>query len=75
MVGSPLTYERYTGNTAGALYGFENTSSLYGEARMPTRTHVHNLYQVGHWQRPGGGVWNVMVNGKVAARRIADETA
>ncbi len=74
LVGSPHTYERYTANTAGALYGFENTASLYGEARMPTRTHLHNLYQVGHWQRPGGGIWNVMVNGRVAARRIADET-
>jgi len=69
-VGSPSTYERYTLNTGGALYGFENTSSLYGEARMPTRTHLHNLFQTGHWQRPGGGIWNVTVNGYAVAQRI-----
>jgi len=69
-VGSPLTFERYTGNAGGALYGFENTCSLYGEARMPTRTHLANLYQVGHWQRPGGGAWNVTVNGYAVAKII-----
>ncbi len=70
--GSPDTYQRYTGNTEGAIYGYENTCSLYGEARMPTRTHLRNLFQTGHWQRPGSGVWNVMLNGSVVSRAILD---
>jgi prolycopene isomerase len=68
--GSPATFERYTGNTDGALYGFENTSDIYGEAKMPIQTHVANLFQTGHWGKPGGGVWNVMVNGYTAAKMI-----
>ncbi len=61
-VGSPSTFERYTANTEGALYGFESTSDMYGEAKMPISTHIRNLFQTGHWGKPGGGVHNVMVN-------------
>ena len=61
-IGSPATFERYTANTDGALYGFENTRDVYGEAKLPVNTHLHNLYQTGHWGKPGCGIWNVMVN-------------
>ena len=61
--GSPATFERYTGNTGGALYGFENTSALYGEAKLPATTHLDNLFQTGHWGKPGCGIFNVMFNG------------
>ncbi len=69
-VGSPRTFERYTANTDGALYGFENTKTLYGEAKMPSNTHLTNLFQTGHWGKPGGGVWNVMVNAYYTFHRI-----
>jgi phytoene dehydrogenase-like protein len=62
-VGSPDTFERYTGNSGGALYGFENTKELYGEAKLPVNTHVANLFQTGHWGKPGCGILNVMYNG------------
>ena len=68
--GSPRTFERYTGNTGGALYGFENTATMYGEAKMSYTTHLENVWQVGHWGRPGCGVWNVMTNGYTVARMI-----
>ncbi len=68
--GSPQTFERYTGNTNGSLYGFENTRDIYGEAKMPITTHLSNLYQVGHWGKPGGGIWNVMVNAYTASKII-----
>jgi phytoene dehydrogenase-like protein len=61
--GSPDTFERYTANTCGALYGFENTKNIYGEAKLPISTHLDNLYQTGHWGKPGCGVLNVMLNG------------
>jgi prolycopene isomerase len=69
-IGSPATYERYTGNTGGALYGFENTKEIYGEAKVPFTTYLRNLFQVGHWGHPGGGVWNVMYNGYTASKII-----
>jgi phytoene dehydrogenase-like protein len=71
--GSPDTFERYTGNTGGAIYGFENIKTIYGEAKMPISTHLGNLYQVGHWGRPGCGIWNVMINGYTASHQIMKE--
>jgi phytoene dehydrogenase-like protein len=69
-VGSPATFERYTLNTSGALYGYENIKHMYGEAKMPVHTHLDNLFQTGHWGKPGGGVWNVMSNAYVASKTI-----
>ncbi len=69
-VGSPSTFERYTLNTEGTLYGFENTKEMYGEAKMPITTHLKNLFQTGHWGKPGGGVWNVMSNAYSASKVI-----
>lgn len=68
--GSPTTFERYTGNTGGALYGFENDKDMYAEAKLPIRTYISNLYQTGHWGKPGGGVWNVMHNAYRTAKTI-----
>ncbi len=62
-VGSPATLERFTANSEGAFYGFENTKDMYGEAKLPIRTHLKNLFQTGHWGKPGGGIHNVMNNG------------
>ena len=73
-IGSPGTFERYTGNTGGALYGFENTSHIYGEAKLPVKTYLSNLFQTGHWGKPGGGVWNAMYNGYTVAGAILLDT-
>jgi prolycopene isomerase len=69
-VGSPDTLYRYTKNTDGALYGFANVKDMYGEAKLPATTHLPNLYQTGHWGKPGGGIWNVMFNAWGASRII-----
>jgi len=68
--GSPATCERYTNNSHGALYGFENTKEMYGEAKIPITTYIPNLFQTGHWGKPGGGVWNVMYNAYSTAKII-----
>ncbi len=72
-VGSPTTFERYTSNGDGAIYGFENTKSMYGEAKMPFATHVDNLFQTGHWGKPGCGIWNVMTNAYAASKIILEK--
>ena len=69
-IASPATFERFSGNTSGALYGFENTKDIYGEAKMPNTTYLRNLFQTGHWCKPGGGVWNVIECGYTAAQII-----
>lgn len=69
-IGSPETFERYTANTDGALYGFENSKNVYKEAKMPMRTHLDNLFQTGHWGKPGCGIWNVMTNGYTCSKVI-----
>lgn len=69
-VGSPETFERYTGNTDGALYGFESVKEMYGEAKIPVTTHIPNLFQTGHWGKPGCGVWNVTHNAYRASKII-----
>jgi phytoene dehydrogenase-like protein len=67
---SPATFERYTGNTGGACYGFENVKGLYGQSKLPFFTYLPNLYQAGHWTKAGGGIYNVMTSGKVVADMI-----
>jgi prolycopene isomerase len=72
-IGSPETFDRYTMNTNGALYGFANVKDLYGEAKLPITTHLPNLFQTGHWGKPGGGIWNVMYNSYTASKIILKE--
>lgn len=67
---SPATFERYTGNTGGACYGFENVKDLYGQSKLPFTTYLRNLYQAGHWTKAGGGIFNVMTSGYVVAKMI-----
>jgi prolycopene isomerase len=67
---SPATFERYTGNTGGALYGFENVKDLYGQSKLPLATYFPNLYQAGHWTKSGSGIYNVMSSGRTVASMI-----
>lgn len=67
---SPDTFARYTENTGGALYGFENVKDLYGQSKLPSTTHLRNLYQVGHWTKSGSGIYNVMSSGDAVAAMI-----
>jgi phytoene dehydrogenase-like protein len=67
---SPATFERYTGNTGGALYGFENAKDLSCQSKLPLTTHLSNLYQAGHWTKSGSGIYNVMSSGRAVASMI-----
>jgi all-trans-retinol 13,14-reductase len=54
-VATPLTNVRYTANTRGAIYGWDQTLDNSGSTRFPQRTPVKNLYLAGAWTIPGGG--------------------
>ncbi|HPO49052.1 MAG TPA: NAD(P)/FAD-dependent oxidoreductase [Spirochaetota bacterium] len=63
---TPKTFYRYTLNTCGSMYGFENTSDAYRGAKMENSVGVKNLFLAGHWTKPGGSVYNAMTSGMKA---------
>ncbi|MEN8181444.1 MAG: NAD(P)/FAD-dependent oxidoreductase [Myxococcota bacterium] len=65
---TPRTFERYTRNPGGALYGFDVTPSQVGPGRLDNATPLHGLLLAGHWTRPGGGVVGVVRSGLRTAR-------
>ena len=62
------TSYRYTLNYGGAMLGWEMSPDQLGPLRPANQTSIENLYLVGHWTRPGGGITPVIVS----AQRVAD---
>ncbi|HYC55064.1 MAG TPA: NAD(P)/FAD-dependent oxidoreductase [Candidatus Binatia bacterium] len=73
--GTPRTMERYTRNTAGAIYGWELTPRQVGLGRLPNVTPIAGLTLAGHWTRPGGGIYGVVLSGVEAACTAMDLAA
>lgn len=72
-VGSPATMERYTSNSHGASYGWEQNMNKI-QYRPKFKTPVDGLYCVGHWTDPGGGVASVMLSAyKLLQKLIGEE--
>lgn len=67
---SAYTSYRYTLNHHGAMLGWEMSPDQLGELRPGVEGPLKNLYLVGHWVQPGGGVTPVMIAATLAARRI-----
>ncbi|MFC1834254.1 FAD-dependent oxidoreductase [Thermodesulfobacteriota bacterium] len=63
---TPLTNMRYTLNTAGAIYGFEQTPENSFMNRISNRTPIKGLYLSSAWGEPGGGYTGVLIAGKRA---------
>ncbi|UCD55699.1 MAG: NAD(P)/FAD-dependent oxidoreductase, partial [Candidatus Omnitrophota bacterium] len=68
---SPKTIERYTGNSKGAVYGWENTASQVYKNRLPYQTPISNLYLVGHWCSFGSGIVPVFLTAKKVANVLS----
>jgi len=67
---SARTSWRFTLNERGAMLGFEMSPEQLGEGRPEITTPIRNLYLVGHWTRPGGGITPVIVSAQQAAAAI-----
>ena len=67
---SALTSHRYTLNHHGAMLGWEMSPDQLGALRPDIAGDIRNLYFVGHWTQPGGGVTPVIVSAMRAARLI-----
>ena len=65
---TPRSFERYTRNQDGALYGFDVTPAQVGPGRLDNETPLPGLLLAGHWTRPGGGVVGVVRSGLRTAR-------
>ncbi len=67
---SAMTSWRFTNNWQGAMLGWEMSPGQLGSARLPNTTPIENLYMVGHWTQPGGGITPVIVSAQRVARAI-----
>lgn len=65
---TPLTLERYTGNSCGAAFGWEQGPD---NSRPGAETGLPGLYLAGHWTYPGGGIESVAASGIIAADKVA----
>jgi prolycopene isomerase len=68
---TPLTFERYTLNTEGALLGWAATPELVFGRPQP-KTPIENLYLTGHWTLPGGGYSGVIPSGWMVAEMVSE---
>jgi all-trans-retinol 13,14-reductase len=70
---TPLTNWRYTGNTDGAIYGFEQSMDNAYMNRIQNRTPVKGLYLASAWGNPGGGYVGVFRGGENAFREMMED--
>lgn len=69
---SALTSHRFTLNHRGAMLGWEMSPDQLGASRPALHFSIKNLYLVGHWTQPGGGITPVIVSAMQAARTIIE---
>jgi prolycopene isomerase len=67
---SARTSWRFTLNHRGAMLGWEMSPDQLGEGRPTPETAIANLYCVGHWTQPGGGITPVIVSAQRVAQAI-----
>ena len=56
------TSNRFTLNYHGAMLGWEMSPQQLGKNRPDIKSPIENLYFVGQWTRPGGGITPVIVS-------------
>jgi glycine betaine catabolism B len=72
-VATPLTHMRYTGNVAGAVYGYENSVAEAAVQRLPHRGPIEGLYLASAWTRNGGGFQPCIDAGHAAAEGVIED--
>jgi prolycopene isomerase len=69
---TPLTNSRYTGNTEGAIYGFEQSMENAYMTRISNETPIKGLYLAGAWGNPGGGYPGVLRSGQLTFDKLME---
>ena len=67
---TPLTIERHTSNSKGALYGWMQSPEQTYTHFFPANSFIKGLFHAGHWTSPGGGIAAVALSGINVARKI-----
>ena len=67
---TPLTLERETLNTQGAMYGLAATPKQIGPGRCKNRTPIRGLYLVGHYTYLAHGIGAVIHSARAVANMI-----
>lgn len=68
---TPLTNLRFTLNTSGSIYGYNQAVDNSFMSRIPNRTPVPGLFLASAWGNPGGGYGGALAGGKGAFREVA----
>ncbi len=68
---TPETFQNYTRNQQGAIYGWESTPNQSGGRRSPNEPPIDGLFLAGHWTQPGASSLRVLVSGLNAADKAS----
>jgi prolycopene isomerase len=60
IVSTPVTFERYTNNREGAIYGYSRTLGQKAEVKPNDMKEMRNLYFASGWAKQGSGVAKVL---------------
>jgi len=69
-IGTPLTMEKYSNNTDGAVYGASQDILQSNMFKFPNEIKNKSLYFSGAWVNPGGGLSGVFLSANLAVNRI-----
>ncbi|MEP7120094.1 MAG: NAD(P)/FAD-dependent oxidoreductase [Byssovorax sp.] len=69
-IATPATFERFTRNPGGSVYGWAARVDQCGAARLDHATPIDGLHLAGAWTRPGGGFTSALRSGLRAARDV-----
>lgn len=72
-LGTPHTMKRYTNNSEGAVYGWEQNIKQGGFNRLSNKSDFSNVFLAGAWSNPGGGFEGAITGGILTANRILKE--
>ncbi len=70
---TPLTNIRFTGNTHGAIYGFEQSMENSYMNRIDNRTPLEGLYLASAWGNPGGGYAGALMSGQLTFMKMMED--
>ena len=70
---TPLTNWRYTRNTEGAIYGFEQSMDNAFMKRIDNRTPIKGLYLASAWGNPGGGYPGALMGGESTFQKMMED--
>ena len=75
-IATPFTFNKFTSNLDGALFGWASTKNQVERNILPQITSIKGLYLVGHWTTCGvgqGGITQVALSGEYGAKIINRE--